>query len=138
VKERLLAVPGEAAQLPRLTGFLREFWADAALPATAALPFELALEELFTNIVRHGTPAGTVAQVEVALALADSRLTMTIEDDGRPFDPLALPAPDVTSELEARPVGGLGVFLVRQMMDGVSYHRVGARNRIRLVKSVAG
>jgi anti-sigma regulatory factor (Ser/Thr protein kinase) len=51
---------------------------------------------------------------------------MTIEDDGPRFDPLSLPPPDVTAGLAERPVGGLGLFLVRQLMDVVSYDRVGA------------
>jgi serine/threonine-protein kinase RsbW len=137
VNEQRLAVPGEAAQLARLTQFLHEFWTGAALPAAAALPFELALEELFTNVVRHGSPPGTVARFEVSLALAAGAVTMTVEDDGRAFDPLALPAPDVTAAVEARPVGGLGVFLVREMMDAVHYERVGAHNRMCLTRRLS-
>jgi serine/threonine-protein kinase RsbW len=138
VNAQRLAVPADVAQLPVLTRFLQEFCTGASLPAGAAMPFELALEELFTNVVRHGSPAGSAPRVEVTLALADSTLTLTLEDDGPAFDPLALPAPDVTAALEARPIGGLGVFLVRQMMDAVRYDRVGVRNRIRLTKRVGG
>ncbi len=61
---------------------------------------------------------------------------MTIEDDGPRFDPLSLPPPDVTASLDERPIGGLGLFLVRQLMDAVSYDRVGARNRLRMTKRV--
>jgi serine/threonine-protein kinase RsbW len=57
-----------------------------------------------------------------------------VEDDGPAFDPLLLPAPDVAASLEERKVGGLGVFLVRQMMDAVSYQRVAARNQLRMTK----
>jgi anti-sigma regulatory factor (Ser/Thr protein kinase) len=62
---------------------------------------------------------------------------LTVEDDGPAFDPLSLAVPDVTASLDERPVGGLGVFLVRRMMDSVSYHRVGARNQLRMTKQVA-
>jgi anti-sigma regulatory factor (Ser/Thr protein kinase) len=137
VNARRLAVPAEAPQLPVLTRFLQEFWAGAALPADGAFPFELALEELFMNVVRHGSPAGTVPRVEVSLSLADGSLTMTVEDDGLAFDPLALPAPDLEASVEARPIGGLGVYLVRQMMDVVSYRRDGTHNQLRLTKHVA-
>jgi serine/threonine-protein kinase RsbW len=64
-------------------------------------------------------------------------MILTIEDDGPPFDPLSLPPPDVTASLEERRVGGLGVFLVRQMMDEVSYQRTGKRNQLRTSKRVA-
>jgi serine/threonine-protein kinase RsbW len=63
---------------------------------------------------------------------------MTIEDEGPGFDPLSLPPPDVTASLADRRVGGLGVFLVRQMMDSVSYERVAGRNQLRMSKSLTG
>jgi serine/threonine-protein kinase RsbW len=131
------AVPGDAAHLPQLTAFLQQFWSSAELPPAQALAFEIALEEVFMNVVMHGTTAGTQRRVEVSLALTDEELTMTIEDDGPGFDPLSLPSPDVTASLAERSVGGLGVFLVRQMMDAVSYARVAGRNRLRMTKHLA-
>jgi serine/threonine-protein kinase RsbW len=137
VNARRTTVPSEAAQLPVLTRFLQEFWSAADLPPAEALPFELALEEIFMNVVMHGSPAGSVPRVDVSLALADGGLTLTVEDDGPPFDPLSLPAPDTTAGLEERKVGGFGVFFVRQMMDAVSYQRVGARNQLTMAKQLA-
>lgn len=136
--ERRTTVPGEAAQLGVLTQFLQEFWSAAHLPPAQALPFELALEEVFMNVVLHGTTAGALCEVEVSLALTSDGLTMTIEDEGPGFDPLSLPPPDVTASLADRRVGGLGVFLVRQMMDSVSYERVAGRNQLRMSKSLTG
>ncbi len=130
-------VPCEAAQLPALAKFLQDFWAAARLPPEHSLAFEIALEEIFMNVVTHGTPAGSQARVEVCLALAEDSLTLAVEDGGPPFDPLTLPAPDTRSPLEERQVGGLGVYFVRQLMDAVSYSRVGARNRLRMTKHLA-
>ena len=137
IEERRMAVPSSAAQLPALTRFLQQFWSDARLPPPQALPFELALEEAFMNIVLHGSPAGTAPRIEVSLSLGDSALTMTVEDDGPEFDPLSVPIPDVTASIGARRVGGLGVFLVRRVMDSMSYQRVGARNRLSMTKGIA-
>ena len=136
MKERHAAVPSDAAQLPVLTRFLQEFWSAAQLPAAEAFPFELALEEVFMNVVMHGPPAGTSPWVKVSLVLAEDGLTMTIEDTGPRFDPLSLPPPDITASLTERPIGGLGVFLVRQLMDTISYDRVGVRNRLRMTKRI--
>jgi anti-sigma regulatory factor (Ser/Thr protein kinase) len=131
-------VPAEAAHLPVLTHFLQEFWSAGELPAEQALAFELALEEVFMNVVLHGAPqADATPRVEVSLRLADGTLTMTVEDDGPEFDPLTLPPPKLTGGVAERPVGGLGVFLVRKMMDTVSYQRVGVRNRLRMTKHIA-
>jgi serine/threonine-protein kinase RsbW len=130
-------VPAEASQLPGLTRFLRDFWAAAALPPSAAHPFEVALEEVFMNVATHGSAAGRIACVEVNLVLEHGEFTLAIDDDGPAFDPLTLPAPDVHARLEDRRVGGLGVYLVRQMMDAVSYAREGAHNRLRMSKRLA-
>jgi anti-sigma regulatory factor (Ser/Thr protein kinase) len=124
-------VPADAAQLTVLTQFLRDFWSAADLVPAQRTTFELALEEVFMNIVIHGAP-GT--WVHVSLTPAADGVTMTVEDDGPPFDPLSLPPPDVGAGLDERPIGGLGVFLVRQMMDTISYQRVGARNQLSMTK----
>jgi serine/threonine-protein kinase RsbW len=130
-------VRSDAANLPALTQFLNEFWQAASLPPALESPFELALEEVFMNVVMHGATPSSVPWVEVSLDVADGGLTMTVEDDGRPFDPLSLPPPDVAASLSERPVGGLGVYLVRQMMDAVTYSRVGTRNRLTMTKQFA-
>jgi serine/threonine-protein kinase RsbW len=134
--KRHATVPSDAAQLSVLTQFLQEFWSAAELPPAETGTFELALEEIFMNVVMHGSPAGGLARVEVSLALCDGCLTLMIEDDGPSFDPLSLAAPDVTASLEERRVGGLGVYLVRQMMDAVSYQRLGGRNQLSMTKRI--
>jgi serine/threonine-protein kinase RsbW len=136
VNERQTSVPSDAAQLPVLSRFLQDFWTEFNLPAAAALMFELALEEVFINVVMHGSDSDEVPRVEVSLTLAEGVVTLTVEDDGAPFDPLSLPAPDVSASLEGRRVGGLGVFLVRQVMDSVSYRRRGTVNQLRMTKNL--
>jgi serine/threonine-protein kinase RsbW len=136
--ERRMAVPGDAAQLSVLNQFLREFWTAAALAPAGMRPFEFALEEIFMNVVMHGSRPGIAPQVEVSLNLVSDAVTMTVEDDGPQFDPLSLPPPDVTASLSDRRVGGLGVFLVRKIMDTVSYARVAGRNRLRMSKRLEG
>jgi serine/threonine-protein kinase RsbW len=74
----------------------------------------------------------------VSLALTPLGITLTVEDDGPGFDPLSLPPPDVGASVTERAVGGLGVFLVRKMMDTVSYARVAGRNQLRMSKRLYG
>lgn len=127
-------VAADAAQLAVLTRFLQEFWSAAALAPPAMRPFELALEELFLNIVMHASGPDSTPLVEVSLSWAAPSVVMTVEDDGPPFDPLSLPPPDVTAGLADRRAGGLGVYLVRKTMDTVSYTRSAGRNRLRIAK----
>ena len=138
MNEMRTSVPSEAAQLPVLTHFLQEFWSAASLPPAQLMSFELALEEIFMNVVMHGSPSGALPRVEISLVLAGGAVILTVEDNGPEFDPLTLPPPDVNANLVDRPIGGLGVFLVREMMDAVSYHRVGSCNQLRMSKHVEG
>ena len=138
MSERHTSVPGNAAQLPALTQFLHDFWSCAGLPQAEAIKFELALEEVFMNVVTHGSAADRTPRVDVSLAIVDGELTLTVEDDGPLFDPLSLAPPDTTASLGERRVGGLGVFLMRQMMDSVRYQRLGARNQLQMTKRLGG
>jgi anti-sigma regulatory factor (Ser/Thr protein kinase) len=136
VNEWRRSVPSDAAQLPVLTQFLQEFWSAVSLPSAQAMSFELALEEIFMNVVMHSSSVTGAPHIEVSLVLAGGAVVLTIEDDGAEFDPLTLPQPNLEASLGERPIGGLGVFLVRQLMDTVSYQRLGATNRLRMSKHV--
>ena len=125
-------------ELPALVEFLQRVWQDWALPAAAAFPFELALDEVFMNVVMHGTtPDGSPREVSVLLRHAGSAVTMVMEDDGPAFDPLTLDAPDIDAPIEDRELGGLGVFLVRELMDELSYAYTGTHNQLTMRKVVS-
>jgi anti-sigma regulatory factor (Ser/Thr protein kinase) len=103
----------------------------------------LALEELVTNCIKYAYDDRDEHIIRVNLSIEDSsceespggrKLRMTVIDDGRPFDPLQVPAPDLCSEAEDRQAGGLGLFLLRQMADGAGYERRNGTNRLTLIK----
>ena len=95
----------------------------------------LVLDELSMNIVSYGCKDGGPHEIEVEVVSMDDRITIGISDDGIAFDPLNdTPEPDTSSALEDRRVGGLGVHLVRTMVDEAHYRREGGRNRMTLVK----
>ena len=129
-------LPGEESRLQDAMAFLHGFWQTESLPDELLFPFELALEEVFMNVAMHGGGEQGPATVWLELERVDGRLNLSLSDDGRAFDPLSLPAPDLNAPLEERPVGGLGVHLVREMMDGVSYSYRGGRNCLSMWKSL--
>ena len=101
----------------------------------AALTFKvnLVLEELATNIISYGGGEGRRdPDIEIHIASRNDELAIEISDDGRPFDPLndAPPAPVIDEKTEIAPVGGMGLHLVRNMMDSLSYRYEGGRNRL--------
>ncbi len=120
-------------EIPGLAETVEAFGEEHDLPAKLVFQLNLTLEELVTNVICHGYDDDGVHAIHVRLALADGMITAEVEDDGRPFDPFADAAPpDLEQDLDDRPIGGLGVHLVRSFMDEVSYRREGDRNRVRL------
>jgi anti-sigma regulatory factor (Ser/Thr protein kinase) len=94
---------------------------------------QLALEELVTNVVRHGGYDGGNLDIRVSVSIASDEIRMTVEDGARPFDPTRDPRmPDTESPLESRAVGGLGLHLVRNLVRRFEYERLGGTNRVRL------
>lgn len=90
-------------------------------------------EELFTNVAAHSHGA---ARVAVALSWRRGRLTIDFVDDGPPFDPLAHAGPDLDAPAEQRPIGGLGIAIVRAFVDRGRYCRKGDCNHLRLVRGL--
>lgn len=134
-----LELTGESARLDEAIAFLQCFWRSEGLPEEGAFAFELALEELFMNVAMHGTvDSARPPRVNVSLSRKGDRVELIFLDEGTAFDPLALPEPDLNADIDARKVGGLGVFLLREMMDEVDYHQEGGWNRIRAAKRVSG
>lgn len=129
----------QLSELPRLTQALETFAQQQGLARKSALELELILEELVTNVIRHGYDAGDARehQIAIALELDADRIRIEVVDDGRPFDPRQAPAPDTTAPLEERPVGGLGLHLVRRLVDGLEHERRDGRNHLVLWKRTA-
>jgi serine/threonine-protein kinase RsbW len=94
----------------------------------------IAFDEIISNGINHGGE-GRSPTIEIRLVVEDEGVSGEVADDGKPFDPLAAPKPDTTLPVEQRPIGGLGIHLVRELMDDVSYLRDGGRNRLRFSKT---
>jgi len=115
--------------------FITRFWQETNLPESGAMAFEFSLEELFTNIFKYGLIADGPSDVRVSLERLDGVVRMVISDPGPPFDPVAEDAPNLDLSLDERELGGLGIFLLKEMMDQITYDRVSDRNVVTLVKS---
>lgn len=129
--------PAALDQLSDLMAFV-EAEAEGIFPPRAAREVLLAVEEVVTNVITHAYPEGG-GEVRVAVKeLSVPRgLRLIVADDGIAFDPLAIPDPDVSAPLEERQVGGLGILLIRRMMDRVAYERRGGENVLTMEKYVA-
>jgi anti-sigma regulatory factor (Ser/Thr protein kinase) len=109
------------------------FAARHAIPEDVRTDMYVALEEIISNVVQHGIGA---SRIDIMLTNTLDALQVDIADDGEPFDPFTTPSPDLSQDIAERPVGGLGVFLVRQLTES-SYRRRGGLNHVRLRRSWA-
>lgn len=112
---------------------IRAFANEAKLSAAEATHLELVIEELVVNIVKHGYGDGRRGGIAVEIMVGPD-LSITLSDDGDPFDPVAAAAPDLDLVTEERPIGGLGIHFVRTLMDTMQYRREAGRNVLVLRK----
>ncbi len=108
------------------------------IPDRVRRSIQVVLDELLSNTVRCGKVGERETTIEVGFRLDTESLRVEILDDGAPFNPLERENPDTTIPLEKRPVGGLGVMLVRHLVDEITYDGEGGRNRVLLGKRLDG
>jgi serine/threonine-protein kinase RsbW len=120
--------------IARVQALLADLAEKQSLPPDSVTDMQVALDEILSNTLRNGFDDGLPHRIDVALSVNSHLLTAEIEDDCAPFDPLAVPAPDLRGSLQDRSVGGLGIHFVRTLMSDVTYARVGKRNRLVLKK----
>ena len=135
--ELSLKVETSVAELERISDAVKAFGEQQNWPANLIFKVTLVLEELGINIMNNGYDDG-LHEFEIVLTSEPDTLKVEVLDDGRPFDPLNdAPIPDLESSLDDRPVGGLGIYLVRSMVDRMHYRRTGDQNRLTLEINLA-
>lgn len=136
VIERHLMLRNDVQQIQLLEGLMSNVAELAHLDAALTMNLNLAVEEAVTNVIMYAYPPGTEGLVDIEVIIRRDQLMFRIIDGGKPFDPTAAPEADITLDVEDRPIGGLGIFLVRQIMDDVRYERVNARNILSMSKNL--
>jgi serine/threonine-protein kinase RsbW len=126
-----------AAELRQLEAWIQSFANAAQLSPTAHNAFDHALVEWITNVIAYAYDDGRQHWIEIRFLTDPSQARVEVEDDGREFNPLTQPPVDTTVPLEQRAVGGLGIHMIRQMMDSVEYRREGGRNVLTMTRRLA-
>ena len=134
--ERHLLIHNDIQQIPQLADFVETIAAEKHIDHSLTLSLNLALEEAVTNVIMYAYPEGTDGLVDIEAIIREHSLSFVISDSGQPFDPTAQPDADVTIGVEERQVGGLGIYLVRSIMDSVSYERDGGKNILSMTKNI--
>jgi anti-sigma regulatory factor (Ser/Thr protein kinase) len=134
---RHLTLPNDIDTIPQLSEFVEIICEEAGVDMTTTMSLNLALEEAVVNVMSYAYPEGAKGSVDIDVISKGSTLQFVISDSGNPFDPTATPDIDTTLSAEERSIGGLGIHLIRQIMDDVSYHRQDGCNILTLTKRLA-
>ena len=131
IATRSLRLAANTACLHAAVEFVRMGALEAGLPEARILKLDLLIEEIFTNVCRHGYPDGRQGVVTLTYSVpAPGELSVEIADQGVEFNPLTAAPPVLTSNLESRPIGGLGIFLVKTLAPFITYRRDHDWNRL--------
>ncbi len=134
--QRSITLPNDVQTLPQLNAFVDEISETLQLDASTNMQLNLAIEEAVVNVMKYAYPQGMTGEVDIEAQADDTKLIIIIRDEGAPFDPTTMGDADVTLSAEDRPIGGLGIFIVRQYMDSINYERVDNTNVLTLRKNL--
>lgn len=135
--ERHLILHNDIQQIPQLADFVESVADLAHLDVGTTMSLNLALEEAVSNVIMYAYPEGSDGLVDIEAIIRKDMLRFIISDNGIAFDPTAAPDADVNLDLEDRPIGGLGIFLVKSIMDTVSYQRSDGKNILTMTKKLS-
>ena len=136
LQERHLVLHNDIQQIPQLADFVETIAHEKHLSQSMAMGINLALEEAVSNVILYAYPKETDGLVDVEAILRKDSLEFIIVDSGMPFDPTAAPEIDINLPAEERAIGGLGIHLVRELMDSVSYERKHEKNYLKMIKYI--
>jgi len=133
-KVKYFVIENQIGELSSLSKKIEETTQEWKLSPELAMNINLAIEEAFSNIVFYAYNDGGKHKIKISLSVYKNEIKIQIADSGIPFNPLGQKAPDVSLPLEERSVGGLGIFLISQIMDEVEYARKDNQNILTLIK----
>ena len=133
---RHLTLHNDIRQISLLPGFLEEATRDMDIDPSVTTQLNLALEEAVANVISYAYPEGTDGTVDIDAKRDGNSLSFVISDSGKAFDPTARESVDISAGVDERPVGGLGIHLIREIMDTVSYERREGKNILTITKNI--
>ena len=136
-KEYSFELKSNLSELDNLCRHLETFGQKTGLSKKFVFEVNLVLDELFTNIISYGFDDGREHVIKVTITPENGGLCLYIEDDGKPFNPVEFEVPDVSCSIEECKIGGLGIHIIRKLMDDICYERCEDKNILKLKKGIA-
>jgi anti-sigma regulatory factor (Ser/Thr protein kinase) len=127
-------IGNDVEELALVTEALETLGAQHDIPRKPLTELQVALDEMVSNVIKYAWPGGGAHQVQIRITVRDEDVQVEIVDDGQMFDPLRAPEPEAPSPGHRPRPGGVGIHMVKQLVDGCEYARVGGYNRLVLTK----
>ncbi|MBR3895661.1 MAG: ATP-binding protein [Bacteroidaceae bacterium] len=134
--EKTLILKNDIAEISRLAEFVENLGEEFMLTPDLVFNLNLVLEEAVSNVILYAYPKEEHEIITLSAKKDDNMLIFVLTDSGKEFDPTQIPDADVTLSAEEREIGGLGIFLIRQIMNTVEYQRIEGRNVLTLGKEL--
>ena len=131
-----IALKNDRHELARLAELVDRFGAEHHLPGDAITNVHLILDEIVSNVIKYSRAGDAEGAIGVSLALEAGRLTIEVSDDGMAFNPLDATPPNLDLPISERPIGGLGIHIVKALTETVAYRRTDARNHLTMTMRV--
>lgn len=133
--QKAITLTNNVQEVPRLNAFVDEVCEEHGCDMETTMRMNLAIEEAVVNVIDYAYPTDTVGSVDIKVTTDDNHMEFVISDSGTPFDPTKKEDVDISLPVEERRIGGLGIHLVKQLMDKISYERKDGRNVLTLIKN---
>lgn len=132
----ILVLDNDIQEMDKLEPFLNDFFERNKLDMSLLPQMDLALEEAIANVIMYAYPEGERGTVEICLEKKENLLQTRISDAGMPFNPLQQPEAKLASSIEERPIGGLGIHLIKEIMDEVEYQHKDGKNMLTMIRKI--
>jgi anti-sigma regulatory factor (Ser/Thr protein kinase) len=134
--ERSIILANEISEISRLNEFIDALGEEFSLAPDIVFNLNLVLEEAVVNIINYAYPKEEHQYIYLSAKMNDGSIVLILTDTGKEFDPTAAPEADITLSADERQIGGLGIFLIRQIMNEVRYERIDGKNVLTLEKKI--
>ena len=134
--EKTIILANDISEISKLAQFVEEVGEEFSLTPDIIFNLNLVLEEAVVNVINYAYPKEDHQNIYLSAQLHDGSIVFVLTDTGKEFDPTAAPEADITLSAEDRPIGGLGIFLIRQIMNEVKYERIEGKNVLTMGKKL--
>ena len=134
--EKSIILANDISEIARLNEFVEEIGNEFSLSPEVVFNLNLVLEEAVVNIINYAYPKEDHELIYLSAKLHNDSIMLVLTDTGKEFDPTMAPEADITLSADERPIGGLGIFLIRQIMNEVKYERIEGKNVLTLEKKL--